>query len=332
MHSIQLRGISLIIAALLSGYVHANPMVYVPLGSANQVIKIDAATDRIIASYPGVNNPHGLVGTPDGEYLIASSLNESPAKAGQDKDAPNSELALIHPAHGHVMSTVPVSGMTHHEAITPDGRYVISTHMTRGTISVLDMNQNKIIKTIKTGSAPNYTAIPPDGKYAYVTNTGSNNITEIDLATWQVTRTLESGPAPEHAVLSTDNKMLFVTNPRAGKIAVVSIKTGKIINSWSIGSDVHGLDIGDDGITLFASSQKDEKLVALNSKTGDATEIKLSPAPYHLNTITGTGKVYVSSRQLPKIWVIDQKTLKVINEIKLPAGEGHQMVITTQDN
>ncbi len=332
MYPIQIRVISLIIATLISGYVNANPMVYVPLGPANLVIKIDAATDKIIASYPGVNNPHGLVGTPDGEYLIAGSLNESTAKAGQDKDAPNSELALIHPAHGHVMSTIPVSGMTHHEAITPDGRYVISTHMTRNAISVLDMEQNKIVKTIKTGRTPNYTTILPDGKFAYVTNTGSNNITEIDLSSWQVSRTLESGPAPEHAVLSADNKTLFVTNPRAGKVAVVSIKTGKIVNSWLIGRAVHGMDIGDDGLTLFVSSQKDEKLVALNSKTGDTTEIKLSPAPYHLNTITGTGKIYVSSRRLPKIWVIDQKTLKIINEIQLPAGEGHQMVITTQDN
>ncbi len=90
--------------------------------------------------------------------------------------------------------------------------------------------------------------------------------------------------------------------------------------------------MGDDGKTLFISSKKGNKLVALDTGTGNVIkETMLSPAPYHLNTITGTGKVYVSSRKEPKIWVIDQKTLKVLGEIKLPAGEGHQMAIVTYD-
>jgi len=85
--------------------------------------------------------------------------------------------------------------------------------------------------------------------------------------------------------------------------------------------------MGDDGITFYASSKKENKLIAVNTATGEKRELALSPAPYHLNTITGAGKVYVSSRKKPLIWVIDQKTLKVIGEIKLPAGEGHQMAI-----
>ena len=123
---------------LMTNAVIAKTVVYVPLGSANQVVAIDAADDAIIATYTGIENPHGLVATPDGEYLIAGSLKETPLKEGQDKNTPNSKLALIHPAHGHVMGTIDVSGWTHHEAITPDGRYVISTHPIRGGVSVVD--------------------------------------------------------------------------------------------------------------------------------------------------------------------------------------------------
>ena len=43
---------------------YASPTVYIPLGSGNQVIAVDAATDKIIASYSGVTNPHGLIATP----------------------------------------------------------------------------------------------------------------------------------------------------------------------------------------------------------------------------------------------------------------------------
>ena len=113
----------------------AAPTVYIPLGSGNRVVAVDAASGKITATFTGIENPHGLVATPDGEYLVAGSLSETPLATGQSADTPNSKLALIHPAHGHVMMNIPVSGWTHHEAITPDGRYVISTHPTRGGIS-----------------------------------------------------------------------------------------------------------------------------------------------------------------------------------------------------
>jgi len=312
---------------LYSGLLPAEPHVYIPLGTGNQVIQVDAKTDRITDSYSGVENAHGLVATPDGEYLIAGSLNETALKSDQPDDAPNSQLYLIHPAHGHVMSTIPVAGWTHHQAITPNGRYVLSTHGMRGYVSVVDLQKNKVIKTIETGNVPNYTVVTKEGHRAYVSNTASNNIVEIDLGSWKVLRTLESGPGPEHLVFSGDQKTLFVTNPRAGKVSVVSIQSGKVVDEYTLGGDVHGLDIGDGGNTLFVSSKKDDKLFAVDIRDGSKRSLSLSPAPYHLNTITGTGKVYVSSRKKPVIWVIDQATLKVTNEIELPAGEGHQMAI-----
>ncbi len=278
-----------LIVLIING-VNASPIVYIPLGSGNQVIEVDAVTDTITATYTDVENPHGLVATPDGEYVIAGSLKETPLKEGQDKTTLNSVLALIHPAHGHVMGNIAVPGWTHHQAITPDGRYVISTHPTRGGISVVDLQNNNVSKTIATGMTPNYTVVLPDGSFAYVSNSGSNTISEINLTNWTVTRSLESGPAPEHIALSGDNTQLFVTNPRAGNVSAVSIKSGKITQSWHLGDQLHGLDVGDDGKTIFVTSKKDEKLKALDTTTGKViNETALSPAPYHLNTISGTG-------------------------------------------
>lgn len=323
-----LKPATIIAATLLSAsVVRAEPTVYIPLGSANEVIAVDAATDKITATYTGVDNPHGLVATPDGEYLIAGSLNEAPLPAGAKADTPNSKLFLVHPGHGHVMSTIPVSGWTHHEAITPDGRYVISTHPTRGAVSVVDLQSNQVVHTIQTGPVPNYTVITPDGKTAYVSNSGNGTVAEINLGTWKVTRSLQGGPSPEHLVRAGDGQTLYATNPRAGTISVISVASGKVVRSFMIGKGLHGLDISDDGKTLFASAKNENKLVALDPATGNKRVLALSPAPYHLNTVHGAGKVYVSSRKQPLIWVVDQKTWKLLDTIKLPGGEGHQMAV-----
>jgi DNA-binding beta-propeller fold protein YncE len=312
---------------LASAMALAGPTVFIPLGTANKVIAVDAATLQITSTYAGVDNPHGLVATPDGEYLIAGSLKEAPPPAGSAPNTPNSQLALVHPGHGHVMLTIPVAGWTHHLAITPDGRYVISTHPTRGGISVVDLQTNQVLKTIATGPAPNYTVITRDGKQAYVSNSGNGMLSQIDLASWAVSRTLEGGPAPEHIVLSADEKTLYALNPQAGTVSAVSVASGKIIDTYKIGAKLHGLDLGDDGQTLFVSSVADNKLVALDLRDGSQRALPLSPAPYHLNTIRGTGKVYVSSRNDPVIWVVDQKSMALTGTIKLPGGVGHQMAI-----
>lgn len=304
----------------------ASPTVYIPLGSANQVIAVDAATDRITATYPDVIDAHGLVATPDGEYLVAGSIKESPPRDGS-ASGPASQLHLVHPQHGHVMQTIAVTGWTHHQAITPDGRYVVSTHPTRGGVSVLDLQSNQVVKTIATGAAPNYTVITRDGSRAFVSNSGSGNIAEIDLKTWAVSRTLESGPAPEHLVLSADEATVYALNPRAGSVTAVSVRTGKAIDAFALGGKLHGLDIGDDGRRLFVSDLAGNRLIALDLRDGSRRELALAPAPYHLNTIHGTKKVYVSSRSEPVIWVVDQDSLALVGTIRLPGGTGHQMAI-----
>jgi YVTN family beta-propeller protein len=298
--------------------------VYIALGSANEVIAVDPATSTITARYTGVDNPHGLTATPDGEYLIAGSLTEKPVGGSGDM---SSQLFLIHPVHGHVMSTIPVIAWSHHEGITPDGRYVLSTHPTKGGISVTDLNEKRMIKVIESGAAPNYILISSDGRRAYVSNSGAGTISEIDTKRWSVIRQLKAGPGPEHMTFSANERSIFVANPGPGEVTEVSIEAGEVKRRFNIGQSVHAVALSDDGKVLFASDKKGDRLVAIDLANKQQRSLGLSPAPYHLTAIRGTGKLYVSSRSQPLIWVVDQDSLKLIDQIDLGAGEGHQTVI-----
>lgn len=314
------------LCALLPLTLQAAPTVYIPLGSGNGIAEVDAATDTVTKQYDSVKNPHGLVATPDGEYLLAGSIYEDSELAAQG-DKRNSNLYLVHPAHGHVMQTIPVEGWSHHQAITPDGRYVLSTHPTRNHVSVVDVENGSQTRVIATGNTPYYVAVTRDGTRAYVSNSGSGTVQEINIANWQVSRTFAAGAAPEHMVLSHDDTTLYVNNARKGVLSIIPLQDPAQRQEVAIAQSLHGLDISDDGQRLFISSKSDGKLIAFDLASGAKTELALSPAPYHLNTITGTGKVYVSSRQEPLVWVVDQQSMALLTTFTLPAGEGHQMAI-----
>lgn len=317
--------ILLLSLTLMVSAVEAKPLVYVAAGSANKILVIDPALDKVVGQYDNIDNPHSIVSTPDGEYVLSGSLMEKPPAPGQ-AGKPHGTIYQVHPDHGHVMLTINTEGMIHHQAITPDGRYLISTHPGRGTVSVVDMQQNKVVRYIPTGPAPNYSTVTPDGKFIYVSNSGNGTISEIDVNSWKVIRTLDGGPGPEHIVLSKDATTLYAVNPGAGEVSRINIASGKIEKRYKIGQRLHGLDISDDGTTLFISSKSDEKLVALNPELDTRNSLALSPSPYHLETITGTGKIYVSSSTTPIIWVVDQQSLKLLGEINI-TGEGHQMTL-----
>ncbi|NOZ09660.1 MAG: beta-propeller fold lactonase family protein [Gammaproteobacteria bacterium] len=330
--------------------VMAAPTVYVPLGSANEITIIDAATGEKVGAIGGLVNPHGLAVTADGKLLVVGSNQERVAAQGKVPPKPEGMSEAEHLSHHKMPATgaassiglshidiidvlskkrlqrVEVKGAVHHNLVTPDGRYGISTHTSTGSISVIDLKTYKLIKTVSTGPMPNYAVISGDGKHIYVSNVGNGTISEIDTATWIVTRNLIAGKAPEHLAISPDGSKLYVNNVGDGTVAVIALKTGKVTQIYSVGKSPHGISLSDDGKTLFVASKAGNKLVTLDLATGEQQSVSLSPAPYHVTTIRGTGKLYVSSRKLPKIWVVDQKTLAVLGEIKTK-GFGHQMAV-----
>ncbi len=338
------------IAALFSNSVWAAPTVYIPLGTANEIMIVDAATGQANGSISGLDNPHGLAVTPDGKYLVAGSNQEStpgqaevPPKpegmseaehkshhsappAGAAPQAGLSHVDIVSIDDNKVIRRIDVRGAIHHNLVTPDGRYAISTHTTAGGVSVIDLKTMKLAKTIATGLVPNYAVATRDSKKIYVSNAGNNTISEIDTGNWIVTRNILAGKGPEHLVLSPDEKRLYVNNVAGADVSVIDLDAGKITKTYQVGEEPHGIDMSSDGKTLFVASKRENKLLAIGLGDGSVRSTALNPAPYHVTTIAGTGKLYVSSRKLPKIWVLDQATLKITGEIQIK-GVGHQMVV-----
>jgi len=331
----------------LAGQVQAGVKVYVPVGGANEILIIDGDQDKVIGRIGDVTNAHGLAATADGKYLVAGSMSlaakdqkipegmtEDEHKAhhagpiGQTTEARNgaSFVSMIDAKTMRVIQRIAVDGIAHHSAITPDGRFAILTQTTAGNVSIIDLIGRKLVKTVSTGPVPNYPLISADGKFAYISNSGDGTISEIETTQWTVQRSFKVGNTPEHMVFSSDQQSIYVVNVGDNAVARVSLEEAKVTKVYPVGKGPHGIDFSDDKRTLFVSSKSGNQLKAITIASGDTRQIELEPKPYHIASITGTGKLYVSSRAKPWIWVLDQSSLKVLRKIPIE-GQGHQMVV-----
>ncbi|MEZ5853047.1 MAG: YncE family protein [Hyphomicrobiaceae bacterium] len=323
--------------------------VYVPLGTANAIVIIDAKTSKITGKIDGVPNAHGLAKTPDGRYLIAgrnderkvgSSAPQKPAGVSADDHAAHhtkpaagkakstgavSSLSVIRIKDRAVVRLVDVPGAVHHVAVNRQGSLAVVTHPNQDAASLVDLKAFVVVATIATGPLPNYAAFSPDGQHAYVSNAGNNTVSDIDVARKIVLRNIAVGDSPEHLVLTKDGTRLFVNNVNDGTVSAVDLRTGNVARTYRVGSSLHGIDLSADEKTLYVAALGDDMVAAVDLANGKLRTMKLSPAPYHLATIRGTGRVFVSSAQQPKLWVLDGASLKLIGEVPI-GGKGHQMV------
>jgi len=345
--------VTVLAGALLLGAVAAGAaerLVYIPLGSAGKVLVVDARTNAVVREIKALPAVHGLAGTPDGRFLIAGNYDERDARgdaarkpAGisekdhqahhakraegtQNENAMLSTVSVVSTASGQVVRRIDVPGAVHHVAVRPDGKYAAVTHPNQDAVTVIDLGGYGVVDTIRTGTQPNYAVFSSDGSHLYVSNAGAGTISQIETNAWSVLRSVKVGEQPEHIVLSRDGKTLFVNNVEGGTVSIVDTQQGKVSRTVPIGSTLHGIDLSDDGKSLFVASLGGNKMVAVDLRNWTYRSVVLSPAPYHLATIRGTGKVYVSSADQPMLWIVDQKTLSIAGQIKI-GGKGHQIVV-----
>lgn len=328
-------------------------VVYIPLGSANEVVIVDTVKETVVGKISGLPAIHGLAGTPDGQYLIAGSYSErdagtdmplkptavsdddhaahhGPAPEGAEEDnTAISTVSVVRTSDKTVVRRIDVPGAVHHVAVSPDSRYAVVTHPDVGRISTIDLSTFTVVFSGETGSLPNYAAFSPDGRELYVSNSGDSTVSAFDTKSWQVTWTVSTGVSPEHVVLSPDGGRLYVNDVDDGSVSIIDVKQRAVVGTVEIEGTLHGIDLSDDGQMLFVAALGEDKLIRVDLLTGQQESISLSPSPYHLAVIRGTGKLYLSSSDQPMLWVIDQKTLKVLGEIQI-GGKGHQMVMGTR--
>jgi len=327
--------------------VQAGNKMYIATGDSNEIIIVDLASNRVIGSIGELENAHGLAGHPSSDFLVAGSMHTGkkdqpgkPASVSEDEHkahhaagasashaAQTSALSIVHPVHGHVMRRITVEGLTHHTAVSADGKHAAAVHSFLGKVSIVNLDTFTLVKTVKIGDMPNYAVFNATGSRLYISNAASGTVSVIDTQNWTKTADIKVGKGPEHMAINKNGDQLYVLNVIEGSVSVINTANQESVDKIKVGKSPHGIALNEAKSSLYVSNKGDHSVTSVNLKSGQSRTVKISPAPYHLEYIPSTDKIYLSSREKPLIWVLNPDSLEVVQEIEFKQGVAHQMVV-----
>jgi YVTN family beta-propeller protein len=184
---------------------------FVCLSLKNSLAIVDLESGKLVRELAVGIAPYDVAVSPDGQTAYVSNWGgRPPGKA--DRTANSAGTAVLVDKRGAALT---------------------------GTISVVDLKQNREIREITTGLHPSGLALSMDGRTLYVANANSDTISVIDTGTLRVSETvpvrpdpgLPFGSQPNGLALSNDGQTLYVANGGNNAIAVVALRGGSRTNS-----------------------------------------------------------------------------------------------------
>ena len=166
--------------------------------------------------------PHGIVAFPNSNSV------------GVVTDGGN-DLVVVNVETGSVEKKILTQQVVSHLLVLhPNKSIAYVTNINSGSVSVIDVELDKVIKIIPCSKRAEGIDITPDGSELWVTNIKENFISVINTETYKTTDRIDTGKEPLRLKFSNDGKQCFVSNSGDGTVTVYNTKTKKQISSISI--------------------------------------------------------------------------------------------------
>jgi len=290
--------------------------LYVPDSGGSTVTVIDAATYRVIGSYPSGLNPQHVVPAFDMRTLyvtndLANSLTPINPRTGRPTGpnisvddpynmyfTPDGRYAIVvaearqnldfRQAHTFALEHrihLDCAGVDHAD-FAATGAYLIATCEFAGRLVRVDLHTLTVTDYLNLpNSAPQDIKLDPSGHIFYVADKNHGGVWLIDAATFRRTGFISTGPDAHGLYPSRDARHLYVTNRGNGSISVIALAARKVITTWRIpggGSPDMG-NVSADGKVFWVSGRYDNAVYGISTATGRLlARIPVGPQPHGL--------------------------------------------------
>jgi len=250
-------------------------------------------------------------------------------------------LAIVDPASGTILASVPEGGTTGHEVIaSPDGRlaYVpiygnsgVGKPGTDGSnLIVIDIASQKVVGNLDFGHGvrPHMPIFGPRDGLLYVTTELDRSITLIDPKTLKIVGAIPTGQPESHMLaLSHDGQRGYTANVGPGTVSVLDIPARKVLTIIPISGNTQRISITPDDRWVFTADQTQPRLAVIDTRTNQVAHwIPIEGFGYGTAPTLDGKFLLVTIPEKNKLAVVDIATMKVVRSIDTPADPEEVLV------
>ena len=217
---------------------------------------IDLTTRQVVGTVDfgkGVR-PHCAVFEPrNGLLYVTTKLDNS--------------VTVIDPQALKVVGTIPTGQPESHMlAITSDGRRGYTSNVGPGTVSVLDLEAQKLLAVIRVSATVQRIMLSEDDRWVFTADQTKPQLAVIDTATnavkdWVSLPGIGYGMAP-----TPDGKWLVVAMPRINQAGVIDQATLKVVRTFVVPKEPQEVLIRPDGMAAYVSCDASRQVAVIDLK------------------------------------------------------------------
>jgi YVTN family beta-propeller protein len=282
----------LLLCALVASTVRpaaATGLAFVVNSRSASVSLIDMTKLVELRRIPVLREPHHLVLSPDGKYLLVG-------------DTVGNEMFFLDPTTGEVKRRLPVAD-PYQIGFSPNGKMLVVNGLARDQIDVYDAASMKLVKRFAIASMPSHLAFSPDSGKVYVSLQGSNRLVAIDLVRLVVIWDVPVGSTPAGVLWNRGH--ILVADMGTDYVAEVDPADGRVVNRIRTGNGAHQLFASPDGRLIYVNNRAAGTITVLDAATLAAERTYHVPGGPDDLAFAPDGKIWITCRFAEKIAILD---------------------------
>lgn len=181
-------------------------------------------------------------------------------------------------------------------ALAPDAPLAYVTHSDLGRVSVVDLEQRRVVRTIDVPGSPFGIAAGKDGRI-FVGDWHQDHVIAVDTAgdvEPKLTK-VRVGRAPAHVVLSPDGGTVFVANREDDSVSVVRTADMTVAATIPVGHAPFAMTLSPDGARLFVGNMQGGSVSVVDTEKLAVSETwKTGSMPYGAAVTPDGGRVLIT--------------------------------------
>jgi YVTN family beta-propeller protein len=243
--------------------IYGNSGVGSPGTDGSLIRVIDIAARKIVGTIDfakGVRPHCAVIGPKNGLLYVTTELENC--------------ISVFDPATLKMVSQIPTGEpQSHMFIIAHDGKQGYTANVNTGTVSVLDLVENKFLRTIDVCKTTQRIAISMDDHWVFTADQNSPRLAVIDTSKNTVDQWIPLPAVAYGTAVTPNGNWLVAALPGASKLAVIDLREMKVASTIDVPRSPQEVLVQPDGARAYVSCDASRKVAVIDTATWTVTKL-----------------------------------------------------------